>query len=136
LCPIVNVMTDPTGQEIAVLDLYKGAQVIHFQIPTADVPNMTGIQELGAKSTYLRRYLYNHVLDLDVPDEFNPTIDDNTGKTPVEVKKATAKQVEMIKGLYDAENIAKMLEYYGISSLEEMTLKDASAVIKRKSNAK
>ena len=93
---------------------------------------MAGIQSLGAKATYLRRYLYNHVLDLAIPDEVDASLDENSGKAKVEEKKATAKQIEMIRGLYDEENIAKMLEYYNIQSLEELGLKEASQAISRK----
>ena len=58
MCPVFNIVTDPnTGIEIAVMDIYKGNQVQRFQIPTAEVPNMTGVQSLGAKATYCRRYL-------------------------------------------------------------------------------
>ena len=49
------------------------------------------------------------------------------------IPKATAKQVELIKELYDVENIAKMLIYYKVEKLEDLTLANASEVIKRKS---
>lgn len=127
-----NIGYDSNGVEIATMDVYKGNQSYRFQIPTAEVPNMAGIQSLGAKATYLRRYLYNHVLDLAIPDEVDASLDENSGKAKIEEKKATPKQIEMIKGLYDAENIGKMLEYYNIQSLEELPLKTASEVIKRK----
>ena len=53
-------------------------------------------------------------------------------RNSMEEKKATNKQIEMIKQLYDAENIAKMLEYFNVASLDEMSLKDASDVIAKK----
>ena len=46
--------------------------------------------------------------------------------------KATESQVKIIRELYDDENIAKMLEYYNVSTLEELSVEIASRVIGRK----
>ena len=46
--------------------------------------------------------------------------------------KATESQVKIIRELYDVDNIAKMLEYYRIQSLSELTIQQASQVIERK----
>lgn len=134
LCPVFNIITDQNGIEIAIMDIYMGAQSVRFQIPTAEVPNMTGVQSLGAKDTYCRRYLYNNALDLAVPDEVDASLDETSKNAKVEDKKATPKQVEMIKSLYDVVNIAKMLQYYNVETLEELPLKTASEVIQRKRN--
>lgn len=53
-------------------------------------------------------------------------------QTYVDTLLATPEQVELIRQLYDAENIAKMLDYYSISDLTEMDKFDADTVIKRK----
>lgn len=132
LCPIINIVYDPNGIELATLDLYKGAQMIHFQIPTAEVPNMVGIQALGAKDTYLRRYLYNNVLDLAVPDEVDASLDENSKNAKVETRKATEKQVGLIKQVYDAVNIAKILQFYNVETINDLTVQQASAVINNK----
>jgi len=133
LCPIFNIGFDASGVEIATLTVVKGADRVMFQIPTAEVPNLQGIFALGGKDTYCKRYLYvNHLLDLtenDVAEEING---DKEVKVTVEEKKATPKQVELIRSLYDDENIAKMIEYYNVSSIEEMSLKQASEAIARK----
>jgi hypothetical protein len=92
---------------------------------------MNGIFNTGSKITYMKRYLYSNLLDLcenDVADQNNGEVKEQK----IEEKRATPKQVEMIRGLYDEENIAKMVEYYNINSLEELTLKQASEVIARK----
>ena len=130
LCPIFNIIYDPNGIEMAVLKIVKGAEQIQFSTPTDSPTNMSGIQALGAKITYLRRYLYLIALDIVENDVVDASIEKN--ETFVENKKATPKQVEMIKSLYDVENIAKMLEYYNIESLDELSIKDASAVIAKK----
>lgn len=135
LCTIFNIAVDQNGIEVATLTLTDGIDRIPFTIPTANVPRQEGIFETGSKNTYCKRYLYMNLLELADPDVAEMT---NTGekteakKETVEDKKATPKQVEMIRGLYDEENIGKMIEYYGINSLDELTLKQASEVIKRK----
>ena len=132
LCPIYNIVRDPEGEEIASLTIVRGAERASFQIPTAEVPNMNGVFNLGSKDKYCLRYLLvNHVFMLseDDPAELSNT---DSNAPVIENKKATSKQVEMIRSLYDPDNIAKMLEYYNIQSLDEMSLKDASAVIQRK----
>ena len=128
LCPVFTIETDDMGVEVAYLRVYGDGEPIVFQMPTAD-PNMGNpIQSAGAKVTYLKRYLYMNLLELS---EYDP-VDASAGEKPEKVKCATEKQVLMIKTLYDDENIAKMLEFYHINSLEELTIDQASTVIKRK----
>ena len=130
LCTVFNVGYDSNGVETATLTLTNGIDRITFTTPTAGVPHQEGIFETGSKITYCKRYLYMNLLELTEPDVAEIT---NVGSDkPAEVKKATPKQVEMIRSLYDDENIAKMLEYYGIETLEDMPLKSASDVISRK----
>lgn len=133
LCPVFNISTDNNGIEVASLTVYDGMASVSFVIPTASVPNMQGVFELGSKNTYCKRYLYMNLLELtdaDVAEEIN-----DGSKQTVEEKKATEKQVEMIKKLYDVENIARMLKYYQAESLEELTIKQASEAIARKKEA-
>ena len=131
LCPIFNIIYDSNGIERAVLKIIKGAEQIQFTIPTDNPGNMSGIQALGAKITYLRRYLYLIALDIVENDIVDASIEKNEEQI-VEVKKATEKQVEMIRGLYDDENIAKILEYYKVESLSDLSIKQASQVIAKK----
>lgn len=131
LCPIFCIGYDSNGIEMATLTLMRGAERIAFTTPTDTPSNMSGIQALGAKHTYLKRYLYMNLLDLTENDIVDASIGEES--TPVAEKKATPSQIKKIKELYDEENIAKMLEYYNIASLDEMALKDASNVIARKS---
>jgi len=131
MCPIFNIAYEPNnGIEMAVLTIIRGSESIRFTTPTADPSGTNAIQNLGAKITYLRRYLYLIALDLTENDIVDAS--DNSKDTPV-VKKATPKQIEIIKEIYDEENISKMLEYYKIESLEDLPMKDASNVISRKS---
>lgn len=130
LCPIFNIGYDGNGIEIARLEIVKGTEKIQFCVPTDNPSNMSGIQALGAKITYLRRYLYMMALDIVENDVVDASIEKNEPAT-VE-RKATPKQIEMLRSLYDEENIAKICEYYQIEKLEDISLKDASKCIDRK----
>lgn len=132
ICPLYDIYTNQNGEEIAVLTLVKGAEKITSQIPTAEVPNMNGVFNLGSKDKYCLRYLMvNHVLMLSEDDPAE-LLNTDSNAPVIEEKKATAKQIEMLRSLYDDENIAKMIEYYGVNSIEELSLKDASEAISRK----
>lgn len=132
LCPIFSISFDPNGVEMATLKVVSGPEVIEFKCPVERPTNMQGTQAMGAVITYYRRYLYMACLDLVENDQVDASIDDTSRNAPAEEKKATPKQVEMIRGLYDAENVGKIIEYYGVNNLEELSLKQASEVIKRK----
>lgn len=131
MCPVFSINYDQSGVEMATLKIVRGTEIIPFQMPTAEAaisPNP--IQNQGGKITYLRRYMYMIALDLVENDIVDAS--DNSQSVTVEEKKATPKQIEMIRGLYDTENVQKMLEYYHIDSLEELPLKTASDLIQRK----
>lgn len=133
LCPIFSIYTDQNGIEVAQLKLCSGPEQIVFVIPTAEANNSSNpIQNQGSKVTYLRRYLYLICLDLTENDAIDA--DEALKEKKVEDKKATPKQVEMLRSLYNEENVAKMLEYYNIQNLDELSLKTASELIARKKN--
>jgi hypothetical protein len=129
LCTVFNISYDNNGIEIATLTVTDGLEKIVFTTPTADVPNMQGVFNLGSKHTYCKRYLYVNLLDLT---ENDPGEQNNDGQGKVEEKKATKKQVEIITNMYDEENITKMLAYYGAAKLEDLTISQASEAISRK----
>lgn len=54
------------------------------------------------------------------------------GEENVCKSKATEVQVKKIKELYDLENIAKMLIYYQVEKLEDLSVQQASQVIRKK----
>ena len=130
LCPVFCIGYDSNGVEVATLTVYSGTERVAFSTPTADVPRLEGIFGLGAKHTYCKRYLYVNLLDLTEQDVAEMTNENKEAK--VGEKKATPKQVELVKSLYDEENVAKILEYYQINNLEELTMRNASEVIARK----
>lgn len=131
ICPAFNIKVID-GIEYAIMDIYHGTEKLMFMMPTAEAINSNNpIQNQGSKASYLRRYIYLSVLDLCESDPVDSAKPVEKKDVPAEPK-ATEKQLELIRDLYDEENIGKMLEYYHISSLDEMTLKDASTAISRK----
>ena len=132
ICPLFSITYDSNGIEVAVLKLMKGAEQIVFTCPVERPTNLSGTQSIGALVTYYRRYMYQICLDLVENEIIDASLDNNTRNAKVEEKKATAKQVELIRSLYDEENIRLMLEYYKAPSLEELKMTQASEAIAKK----
>ena len=82
----------------------------------------------------LKYYLANTfmVATGDDPETESP---DNKMNNKVQ-KKASLKQVELLEGILDDEEIEKTLQHYGIKDLNELTLQQASALISRKKGGK
>ena len=78
----------------------------------------------------LKYYLANTFM---VATGDDPEIDspDNKMNNKVE-KKASPKQVELLEGILDDEELEKTIAHYGIKDLSELTMKQASALISRK----
>ena len=130
LCPMFSIkMVD--GVETAIMVVTDGITNVPFSIPTAEVPNMKGVFELGSKVTYCLRYILARMV-LMLPESDPAEANNTDGGRGMEEKKATDKQLELIQSLYDAENIVRMLEYYGVDKLSDLSLKQASEVIARK----
>lgn len=104
----------------------RGAQVVVPEnIVNASGKNkMNSAQLYGSALTYARRYTTLMALQL--------ACEDDKALENTEERKASDKQVEMIVSLYDQENIDKILSYYAVSSLSELTLSQASQVISKK----
>ena len=59
-----------------------------------------------------------------------PTQEDTEDKP--KTSKATKEQVEIIMGLYDEDNLQKILSHYKVEGLQDLSVKQASEVIKHK----
>ena len=101
---------------------------------------MDGSQITGTASSYARKYALNGLFNIDDTkdadtDEFSKQVKD---KTPNDFEKkeikATAKQIEMLKSLVPTNEIPTMLEFYKIDKLEDLTVVQASATIKKRSD--
>lgn len=90
-------------------------------------------QITGACSSYARKYALNGLFCIDDVKDADAT---NTHgkeepKAEGEVKKASAKQIELINKLIKDKET--MLKYYGVAKIEDLTLEQASQVISSKS---
>lgn len=133
---IYENVTDGVVTEQPTLTITNGTDKIEFVSPSADaiVKGANGMQNLGSKHTYLKRYLYMNALELSENDSVDATIGKEKVEEKVDVKEPTCtpKQVEMIKSLYDEENQSKMINFYKVKSIEELTVKQASQAIANK----
>lgn len=122
---------------LTVINTDNTAESITYRTETAEAGTKgTAIQNLGSKHTYMRRYLYMEALEITESDGVDGLPDDEKNKAQKPVKstadiKATPKQIEELKQLYPMERIEKMLAYYKVGSLAEMSVKQASAAIKK-----
>lgn len=89
---------------------------------------MDGSQITGASSSYARKYALNGLFLIDDVKDSNTT---NQGTEPI---RASEKQKKLIETL--VEDKQAMFEYYGISSIEELTIQQASEIISKKKGVK
>lgn len=100
-----------------------------------EIKSMQDIQYLGALNTYYKRYLYLNafgITDGDVIDAM-----DNSQEVKAVNKterKATPNQVKKVKEL--VTDISKMLEYYKVEKIEDLTIAQASEIISKKGGNK
>lgn len=132
MCPVFYIKVENDGIEYAHLNIVKGPETIPFMIPTAEATNSSNpIQNAGSKATYMRRYCYAIALELCENDLVDAVDNKEQAETPAN-RLATDKQVEEIFRLYDPDNIVKIKEYYKVEELAELTMQQASQVIKKK----
>ena len=128
LTPIFNIEVGQDGVEYAVLDIIKGDSAnekIRFKSPTAEPSGSNPIQQLGAKITYLRRYLYLIALDIVENDTVDGADQNETRRSAV--KYATPFQIERI--FNEGKIIKDLLEQNNIKSkndIKGLTLEKAS----------
>lgn len=95
-----------------------------------EVKSMQDIQYLGALNTYYKRYLYLNafgITDVDVIDAMG-----NQQEQKKTSKKATPNQIKKVQEL--VSDIPKMLEYYKVEKVEDLTIEQASEIIAKKGN--
>ena len=132
----------------AILELQKGEEINTYTIPfilfetpinikqdsktgeVREVKSMQDIQYLGALNTYYKRYLYLNafgITDGEVIDSMN---NEEMISEPKSERKATDGQIAVLNKLSD-EDKAKVYVKYGVNSIEELTLKQASELISK-----
>lgn len=90
----------------------------------------TGDKAPGKAMTYADKYALMKAYKLSTGDDPDKEASPETTPTPAAPKKATPKQIEMIKSL--VEDIPAMLKYCKVKKIEDLTLEQASEIIKKK----
>lgn len=138
--PQVNSLFDELGlfaafnikDELATLtivDIEKPESAIQFTSPIADaqIKGTTPVQSLGGVHTYLKRYLYVNALEIVESD----SLDANVGSGKLTESPITQSQINEIVAKVDPERLNKMLAYYKVEKLEDLSLTQASQALKK-----
>ena len=121
---------DSTGlASLMIVNIEKPDETLFFTSPTADaqVKGTTPVQSLGAVHTYLKRYLYINFLELTEGD----VLDSQVGSGNLTEAKATEEQVQKLISALTPERLEKMLQYYKVKQLEDLTVTQASQALKK-----
>lgn len=105
------------GEELPAL---RGARVVDATLIGVNNP----AQQQGSALTYARRYSLLMAFGLATEDD-----DAQSLSTEKEEKKATPKQVELLKKYYIGENLDKLLKANGLEKLEDISMTKASDLI-------
>lgn len=137
----INDLFTIENDEVKLI-LMKGEEKQEYKMPfrifetplTKDgKQSMQDIQYLGALNTYYKRYLYLNafgITDGEVIDSMNSEEIKKPIKQETKEIAITEKQIELIKQL-DQERVKKALEYYEKENIEDLTLVQASQLIKK-----
>lgn len=98
----------------------RGARVVDATLIGVNNP----AQQQGSALTYARRYSLLMAFGLATDDD-----DTQSLSTEKEDKKATPKQVEVLKKYYTGENLDKLLKANGLEKLEDISMTKASELI-------
>lgn len=141
LISVFNPFIDNNGIEHFKLTIYNSetpTEKIEFRVKREDAKLQNPIQNEGAINSYIKRYAYLNALEISENDvvDAQDNRDKNQAKTSpkTSVQQATEKQIEIIKNIYDKENIEKIKEYYNIKELVQLSIAQASQLIERKKN--
>ena len=132
-----GVVTNPERAVLEIVDADKPSDVIRWTTETADatMKGATPIQTLGSKHTYMRRYLWLEAMEIAVCDDVDAVGDDKRQvkeqKPKAQPRMATDEQVHMILNLYEDERIEKMMQYYKVGKLGDLTEAQAVQIIKK-----
>lgn len=102
----------------------RGSRVVDSALYGNDNP----AQKQGSALTYARRYSLLMAFGLATEDDDAQKLT-KPSTSQEKISKATAKQIEILSKVYTGENLQKLLNANGITKLEDLDIKKASAII-------
>jgi len=129
-----------TGVTVNDIEHIEYLPVMDFKNKSILLDQITSFDVNKAIQRSLTKALARHGLGLyiyageDLPEGEDPSEKKND-KAPAEKAqiKATAKQIETLKSLVPTEEIPAMLEFFKVEKIEDLTVVQASATIKKRS---
>lgn len=133
LISVFNIKVNELGVETAFLDIVNAdspRETITFEAGTAEagMKGATPIQMLGAKHTYMRRYLWLEAMEI-AENDAQDAIPANERETTTKAQMASQGQLKII-AQQDPERVKKMLDYYHVQEIKDLTMQQASDAIK------
>lgn len=103
--------TYPEVAELKIINVDSNEEPIIFREPTAQVEMKTAIQSLGAKKTYLRRYLWIDCMEIAENDivDAQPTDDDKTTSKTAKKKQSDQNTADLAVKLTTATTNLKKI---------------------------
>lgn len=126
--PKMKTVTEDGKDYVAYFDgteWIRGAEIV---VPESK--SMNKAQLYGSALTYARRYTTLMALQLACEDDKAIEDLDEKGEQKTQPK-ASKKQIEYIEKLYDAENRAKICEYYKVEQLSDLRTNEANEAISK-----
>jgi len=117
---IMTVKVDKDGNEGKPL---RGCRVVDATLVGVNNP----AQQQGSALTYARRYSLLMAFGLATEDDDAQTL--STPKETKEERKATPKQIDILKRNYTGENMTKLLAKNNITQIEDLPMSKASELI-------
>ncbi|WP_277048486.1 ERF family protein [Solobacterium moorei] len=136
LVSVFKIKSNDLGIETAYMDIVNADNpndIVSFEASTAEaaVKNASTIQLLGAKHTYMRRYLWLEAMEI-AENDTQDAQDKSKEEKPTTQKQLALASLGQVKILsaQDPERIKKMLDYYGVKEIKELTMLQASEAVK------
>ena len=136
LVSVFKIKPNDLGIETAYMDIINADNpndIVSFEASTAEatVKGASTIQVLGAKHTYMRRYLWLEAMEI-AENDAQDAQDKSKEEKPTTQKQLALASLGQVKILsaQDPKRIKKMLEYYHVQEIKDLTMMQASEAIK------